>query len=106
MKFCGKYSGKFDKTTVEGGKVTSTKGKSTLTIAEVGKGAYLITESSDGTTFNNLAYLEGDVLRAQAQSGEGITSTYFDGHHLIHQFSNKSPTVWMVINFKYNKCKH
>ncbi len=107
MKFCGEYSGKYNQTTVEGGKITSVKGTATLTISEVGKGAYLITSVDDGKlTFNDLAYLEGDVLRAQAQSGQGVTSTYFDGKHLIHQLSNKSPTVWKVKNYKLKKCKH
>ncbi len=104
---CGKYSGKYNKTVVTASGIVSTKGKATLEITEVGKGAYLIAEKSDdGTAFNNLAYLEGDVLRAQAQSGEGITSTYISGKHLIHQLSNKSPTVWTVKNFKLKRCKH
>jgi hypothetical protein len=106
-KFEGKYAGKYNKTEVQGGKITSTKGKATLTIAEVGKGAYLITTVDDGTTtYNELAFLEDDVLRAETQSGQGIVSTYFKGKHLISQLSNKSPTVWTVINYKFNKCKH
>ena len=106
-KFAGEYSGKYNRTTVQGGKITSTKGKATLTITEVGKGAYLITTVDDGkTTFNDLAYLEDGVLRAQAESGEGVTSTYFDGKHLIHQLSNKSPTTWTVKNYKLKSCKH
>jgi hypothetical protein len=106
-KFAGEYSGKFNQTVVQGGKITSSKGKATVTITEVGKGAYLITTVENGsTTFNDLAYLEGDVLRAQAQSGEGVTSTYFSGKHLIHQVSNKSPTTWTVKNYKLKYCKH
>lgn len=106
MKFCGEYSGKYNQTIVEGGKIVSIKGKATLTIAEVGKGAYLITSVDDGkVTFNELAYLEGNVLRAESQSGQGITSTYFNGKDLIHQLSNKSPTTWKVKNYKLKKCK-
>jgi len=107
MKFCGEYYGKYNKTTVENGKITSTKGNASLTIAEVGKGAYLITSVEDGTnTFNDLAYLEDGVLRAQAQSGQGITSTYFEDNCLVYQLSNKSPTVWTVKNYRLKKCKH
>ena len=104
MKFCGKYSGSYNKTVVEGGQITSSKGKATITIAEVGKGAYLVTIVDDEkTTLHELAYLEDDVLRAQAQSGEGVSSTYFEGHHLVHQLSNKSPTVWTVKDYKLKK---
>ncbi len=107
MGFCKKYSGKYNGTTVSASGITSFKGKATLEIKEVGKGAYLITiVENDGTTINNLAYLEGNVLRAQAQTGEGITSTYFENKHLIHQSSEKSPTVWKVKNFKFKRCKH
>ena len=106
MKFCGNFKGKYWKTTVEGGKITNTEGCATLSISKVGKGAYLITVVDDGSnTFNDLAYLEGDVLRAQAQSGEGVTSTYFEDGCLIHQLSNKSPTVWTVKNYKFKPCK-
>ncbi len=105
--FCGEFHGKYNKTTVEGSSIVSTKGVATLSIQEVGKGAYLITVTDNGfTTFNDLAFLEGDVLRAQAQSGEGITSTYFEDNCLIHQLSNKSPTVWTVKNYKFKRCKH
>jgi hypothetical protein len=105
--FCGKYSGKFNQTTVSAIGINSTKGKATLEIKEVGKGAYLLTTVIDGkTTVNELAYLEGDVLRAQAQSGEGIVSVYFSGKKLYLQLSNKSPTVWTVTNYKFKRCKH
>ncbi len=106
-KFCGEFFGKFTETTVEGSTIASTKGVASLTISEVGKGAFLITVIDNGTTtFNTLAYREGDVLRAQAQSSEGITSTYYEGDCLIHQVSNKSSTVWSVKNYKFKKCKH
>ncbi len=106
--FAGEYSGKFNQTVVEGGKITLSKGKATLSITEVGKGAYLITiiESDKTTTIKNLAFLEGDILRAQAQTGEGITSTYFENKDLIHQSSEKSPTTWKVKNYKLKYCKH
>lgn len=105
--FEGKYAGKYNSTEVKGGKITSTKGKATLTIAEVGKGAFLITTVvDDSTTYNELAFLEGNVLRAESETGQGILSTYFKGKHLICQLSNKSPTVWAVVNYKLKKCKH
>ncbi len=105
-KFCGTYKGKFWETTVQSGNITNTEGCATITISKVGKGAYLITIIDNGnTTFNELAYLEGDVLRAQAQSGEGITSTYFEDDCLVHQLSNKSSTEWKVKNYKFKKCK-
>lgn len=105
--FCGKYTGKYHETTVSASGIASSKGKATLEIKEVGNGAYLVTVVENGkTTVNNLAYLEGCVLRAQAESGEGITSTYVAGKYLVHQLSNKSPTVWKVQNFKLKRCKH
>ena len=104
-KFVGEYYGNYKQTTVEGGKVQSTEGRATLTIAEVGDGAFLITVVENGKdTFNDLSYLEGHILRGIAQSGEGVVSTYFDNHRLIHQLSNKSPTVWKVKNYRFKKC--
>ncbi len=104
-KFTGEYYGKYTQTTVENGQVQSSEGKATLKIAEVGPGAFLVTSVDDGkTTFNDLAYLEGHVLRAVAQSGSGVTSTYFEDNRLIHQVSNKSPTVWKVKNYRFKKC--
>lgn len=106
-KFIGEYTGKYNKTTVEGGKILSTEGKATIKISEVGKGAYLQTVLEDGkTTFNTLAFEKDGVLVAQAQSGEGVTNTYFDGKCLIHQVSNKTPTVWLVKNYKFKRNKH
>jgi hypothetical protein len=105
--FCGKYSGKYNSTTVSSAGINSSKGKATLEIKEVGKGAYLVTTVVDKTTtYNELAYLENNVLRAQAQSGEGIISVYFSGKCLNLQFSNKSPSVWTVVNYKFSRCKH
>jgi len=106
-KFIGTYQGKYTETNVKGGDIQNIKGKATLTIAEVGPGAYLVTVVEEGNaTFNTLAYLqEGHILIAQAQTGEGITSTYYEGDHLIHQWSNKSPTVWTVKNYKFYRCK-
>jgi hypothetical protein len=104
-KLVGEYYGKYTQTTVEGGVVQSTGGKATLKIAEVGEGAFLITVVDDGkTTFNDLSYLEGHILRGIAQSGEGVVSTYFEDDRLIHQLSNKSPTVWKVKNYRFKKC--
>ena len=107
-KLVGEYYGKFTQTTVEAGVIQSIYGKATMKIEEVGEGAYLETIIDDGkTTFNNLSYLEGNVLRAIAQSGEGVTSSYFEHDRLIHQLSNKSPTVWKVKNYRFKKydCK-
>ena len=106
-KFIGSYYGKFTETNVNNGVITSVKGSAELTIAEVGKGAYLVTVVEGGvTTYNTLAYLQQDhILIAQAQTGEGITSTYFEGNCLIHQWSNKSTSVWTVKNYKFSKCK-
>ena len=104
-KLVGEYYGKYTQTTVEGGKIQSLVGKATLKIAEVGEGAFLITVVDDEkNTSNDLSYLEGRVLRGIAQSGEGVVSTYFDDYHLIHQLSNKSPTVWKVKNYRFKKC--
>ena len=114
MKFCGKYSGKYNQTNVtlvNGSKViTSIKGTTELTISEVGCGAYLITVVNDPNspttkTYNSLAYLEDNVLRASA-GGKGITSTYFDDDKLIHQVSGrKTSTEWDVVNYSFKKCK-
>jgi hypothetical protein len=99
-KFCGKYT----KTLIEGDKVKNTKGKATVTISKVGKDSYLISILEDGkTTINNLAFLKDDVLVSQAQSGEGVANTYFDGKHLIHQLSNKSPSTWVVKKYKFSR---
>jgi hypothetical protein len=113
MKFCGKYSGKYNKTVitvVNGSKViTPGKGTTELTISEVGCGAYLITVVNDPNspitkTYNSLAYLEDNILRAG--SGKGITSTYFDDNKLIHQGSDKpSANEWIIFNESYKKCK-
>lgn len=106
-KFIGEYTGKYNKTTVEGGKIQSSEGRATLKISEVGPGAYLETIVADGkTTFNVLSFENNGVLVAQANSGEGVTNTYFDGKCLIHQLSNKSPTVWLVKNYKFKRNKH
>jgi len=102
-----KYTGKYNSTTVEGGKINSSKGTATIKISEVGPGAYLETIVVDGkTTVNTLAFEKDCVLVAQAQSGEGVTNTYFDGKYLIHQLSNKTPTVWLVKNYKFKRNKH
>ena len=79
-KFIGSFKGKFNETNVSGGKIDSIKGKAELTISEVGKGAYLITVVEDNnTTFNHLAYLQEDhILMSEAQTSQGITSTYFN----------------------------
>ena len=106
-KFIGEYTGKYNKTTVEGGKIQSSEGRATLKISEVGPGAYLETLVEDGkTTINTLAFENDGVLVAQAQSGVGVTNTYFEGKCLIHQISNKSPTVWLVNNYKFKRNKH
>ena len=106
-KFIGSYSGKYTETNVKNTEIDNSKGIATLTISEIAKGAYLITVIEDGTNkYNTLAYLQQDnILIAQAQTGEGITSTYFEGNCLIHQWSNKSTSVWTVKNYKFSKCK-
>ena len=107
------FVGVYTKTTVvlpKPGPV-STNGKTKITIKLVGPGAYLITVvDDDKNTFANLAYLESmpgmeDVLRSESQSGEGITSTYFNGKKLVHQVSNKSPKVWLVANYLCKRVK-
>ena len=104
-KLVGEYYGKFTQTTVEAGVVQSTGGKATIKIDEVGEGAFLITVIDDGKiTLNYLSYLEGHILRGIDQSGDGVTSTYFEHDRLIHQVSNKSPTVWKVKNYRFKKC--
>jgi hypothetical protein len=114
MKFCGKYSGKYNKTQItvlNGSKViTPSKGTSEVTISEVGCGAYLITIVNDNNptkeTYNELAYLEDNVLRASACGGKGILSSYFEDNKLIIQISDKPfANEWIVINFSFKKCK-
>ena len=102
--FIGKFCGKYTNTLIVGDKVKNTNGKATVTISKVGKDSYLISILEDGkSTFNNLAFLKDDVLVSQAQSGEGVTNTYFDGKHLIHQLSNKSPSTWIVKKYKFSR---
>ena len=114
MKFCGKYSGKYNQTNitvVNGSKViTPIKGTSELTISEVGCGAYLISIVNDNNpikeTYNELAYLEDNVLRASACEGKGILSAYFDDNKLIIEVSDRpSGTKWAVNNYSFKKCK-
>ena len=107
MNFCGKYSGKFNKTVINSAGTTPSKGTAEVTISEVGCGAYLINiVKSTGDSYNNLAYLENDVLRASS-GGNGIFSAYFEDNKLIAQASNKSnnPDVWTVVNYSLKKCK-
>jgi hypothetical protein len=118
MKFCGKYCGKYNKTLATGPAgpfstptaVTSIKGTCVVTISEVGCGAYLINIVKDnGTgTFNNLAYLEDNVLRASS-GGNGIFSSYFEDNKLIAQASNRSndgtTETWNVVNYSLKKYK-
>jgi hypothetical protein len=110
-KFIGEYIGKYNKTTVEGGKVKSYKGRATIKISEVGEGAFLQTTIDNGkTTFNTLAFIRDwgnkSILVSQAESGEGLVNTYTDENLLISQVTNKSPTVWTVKNYKLKKIKH
>jgi hypothetical protein len=102
--FIGKFSGKYTKTLIEGDKIKNTKGKAIVTISKVGEDSYLISILEDGkSTINNLAFLKDDVLVSQAESGEGVTNTYFDGKHLIHQLSNKSSSTWIVKKYKFSR---
>ena len=108
MKFCGKYSGKYNKTVINSMGTTSSKGTAEVTISEVGCGAYLITSIKDGDSSNpknKLAYLEDNVLRA-SNLGHGILSAYFEDNRLILQLSKKpSATDWIVFNYSLKKCK-
>lgn len=104
--FIGEFVGCYTKTTVESNKIKSSKGKATIKITKVGPGAYLETIIDDcETIINTLAFKNNDILVAQAQSGEGITNTYFKDKHLIHQISNKSPSIWLVKKYKFQKNK-
>lgn len=92
--FSGEFSGKYDLTKVENG-ITNTSGTVTIKIEKVGVGAYLQTIVYDRrTTINVLGFEKDGVLVSQNQSGQGINYTYFDGKHLFHKDSNKSPTTW------------
>jgi hypothetical protein len=117
MKFCGKYCGKYNQTVATGPagpfstptSVTSSKGTAVVTISEAGCGAYLINIVKDGAkTFNNLAYLEDNVLRSSS-GGNGQTSTYFEDNRLITQVSNRdndgTTETWNVINYSLKKVK-
>jgi hypothetical protein len=112
MKFCGKYSGKYNRTeinVVNGSTViTPSKGTAEVTISEVGCGAYLISIIKDGDSSDpkdKLAYLEKNVLRASAY-GHDIVSAYFEDNRLIIQLSSRrNSTEWEVVNFSFKKCK-
>ncbi len=103
-KFCGQYFGKYKKTVREGSSITNSKGKGLLTITQVGDGAYLCSTTSDNATFNDLAYLEDDILKGELGSGDGIFSIYFKDNKLIFQLSEVSSTFSLIKNYKYVKC--
>ena len=102
------FVGIYTKTTIvlpKPGPVSS-NGKAKITIKLVGPGAYLVTVvEEDNTTFNNLAYLQQGALYSATQSGNGETSTYFEGKKLVHQVSDKSPKVWLVANYLCKRVK-
>jgi hypothetical protein len=103
-KMKGKYSGKYVKTVIEGEKVKETKGGAKVRISKVGKNSYLISiEEDGGVRINNLAFEKDGVLVSEAESGSGVTNTYLDGKHLIHQLSNKSPSSWIVKKYKLRR---
>lgn len=104
--FVGEYTGRYTKTIVEGGITKSSEGIGTLKISQAGVGAYLQTETDESGTFTTLAFENNGVLIAEAQTGNGIINTYYSGKCLIHQISIKTPTTWIVKNFKFKRNKH
>ena len=113
-RFVGSFEGKYTRTGVDGNGIGNTAGRALITIKLAGPSVYLVTVvEDDKTTYNNLAYLEKipgteDVLRSEAQSGQGVTSTYFNDKKLVHQVSNigsKSPTTWSASNFVCRRVK-
>lgn len=116
MKFCGKFKGCVRETLVNDKGVSETEYKAVLTVKSVNcsnKTAYLITVVDADGEFNNLAYmedLEKPVLRSINENGNGITSTYFDGKHLIHEVSSVVPECkgktksWKVKYYKLKQC--
>lgn len=114
MKFCGKFKGCVRETLVNDKGVSETEYKAVMRIKSVNcssKTAFLITIlDSEGET-NNLAYLEDankQVLRSIAESGNGVTSTYFSGKYLIHEVSTVVPDTknksWKVKYYKFRSC--
>ena len=104
--FVGQYTGKYTKTVIVGGITTLSTGVGTLKISEEGVGAYLQTETDDNGTYVHLAFNNNGVLISGTQSSSGIINTYYSGKCLIHQISIKTPTSWIVKNYKFKKNKH
>ena len=114
MKFCGKFKGCVRETTVSDKGVSETEYKAVMKIKSVNcsnKTAYLITIVDSEGEFNNLAYmedLEKPVLRSINETGNGITSTYFNGKYLIHEVSSVNPDCkrksWKVKYYKMRSC--
>ena len=114
MKFSGKFKGCVRETIVNDKGVSETEYKAVLTVKNVNcsnKTAYLIViVDSDGES-TNLAYLEDlekPVLRSISDSGNGITSTYYEGKYLIHEVStivpNSKHKTWKVKYYKLKQC--
>lgn len=114
MKFSGKFKGCVKETTVNSKGVSEIEYKAVMKIKSVNcsnKIAYLISIIDSEGEFNNLAYLEDGekpILRSIAETGNGITSTYFDGKYLIHEVSSVKPDcknkTWQVKYYKMVKC--
>jgi hypothetical protein len=114
MKFCGKFKGCVRETIIDKNGVSEKEYKANLTIKNVNcsnKTAYLITIVDNTGEYNNLAYMEDNekpILRAIDETGNGITSTYFDGKYLIHELSSVNPDTknksWKVKYYKLRSC--
>jgi len=114
MKFCGKFKGCVRETIVNDKGVSESEYKAIVTIKSVNcsnKTAFLIVVNDNDTVATNLAYMENldkPILRSINEDGNGITSTYFDGHHLIHEVSsvdnNCKGKTWKVKYYKLKQC--
>lgn len=115
MKFSGKFKGCVRETVVNSKGVAECEFKAELKIRSVNcsnKTAYLILIRENGTDTEELAYMEDfekPVLRSINETGNGITSTYFEGKYLIHQISSvkfdcKGNREWIVKYYKMREC--
>jgi hypothetical protein len=116
MKFSGKFKGCVRETVVNSKGVAESEYKAEIKIKNVNcsnKTAYLINVVDSTGKSDNLAYMEDftekPVLRSIDESGNGVTSTYYEDKYLIHQLSTvktdcKGNKEWIVKYYKMKQC--